>query len=263
MFDEELISVLPPTVQFVSHNGAGYDQIDVAACNRRGISVSNTPRVVDAATADVAIYLLLGALRRLHTPSTAIRSGAWRGSMSLGHDPEGKVLGILGMGGIGSAVACRAAAFGLKVQYYNRRPVMPHKNVANARHVSFETLLTTSDLISVHLPLSPATKHLIGAKEFAMMRDGVVIVNTARGPIIDEQALVDAMECGKVFGAGLDVYEREPKVHSGLIESEKVVLLPHIGTATYETQYELEILVIKNVRSALEKGELITPVGDL
>ena len=204
-----------------------------------GISVSNTPRVVDAATADTAIYLLLGALRRFYTPSTAIRTGAWRGTMSLGHDPKGKTLGILGMGGIGSALASRAAVFGLEVQYHNRRPVLPHRNITNARHVSFETLLKTSDLISVHLPLSHETKHLIGAKEFGMMKDGVVIINTARGAIIDEQALVDAVERDKVFGAGLDVYEMEPQVHSGLIRSEKVMLLPHIGTATYETRVRL------------------------
>ncbi len=156
--------------------------------------------------------------------------------MSLGHDPEGKTLGILGMGGIGSALAHRAVAFDLKVQYHNRQPITPESNPTNARYVPFETLLRTSDVISVHLPLSNATRHLIGSKEFAMMKDGVVIVNTARGSIIDEQALVDAVEGGKVFGAGLDVYEMEPKVHPGLLNSGKVVLLPHIGTATFQTQ---------------------------
>lgn len=255
-FDKELVDALPESLKFISHNGAGYDQIDVDACKSRGIIslpevfffaslipsfktgifVSNTPRVVNAATANTAIYLLLGALRRIHIPSSALRAGCWRGSMDLGYDPEGKILGILGMGGIGSALAHRATAFDLKVQYHNRQPIAPYKNSTNAEYVSFETLLRTSDVISVHLPLSNATRHLIGAKEFAMMKDGVVVINTARGSIIDEQALVDAMKGGKVFGAGLDVYETEPKVHMGLLNNEKVVLLPHIGTATFETQ---------------------------
>lgn len=155
--------------------------------------------------------------------------------MGLGHDPEGKALGILGMGGIGTALARRAAPFDLQIQYHNRRPVPPEQNPINAQYVSFEQLLRTSDIISVHLPLSDATRHLIGRKEFEMMKDGVVIVNTARGKIIDEEALVEALENGKVYAAGLDVYEHEPEIHEGLIKSNKAVLLPHVGTATYET----------------------------
>lgn len=139
------------------------------------------------------------------------------------------------MGGIGSAVARRAAAFDLKIQYHNRHQVEPDQNPTNAKYVSFEELLGTSDIISVHLPLSHATRHLIGRSEFAMMKDGVVIVNTARGQIIDEDALVEALDDGKVFAAGLDVYEHEPEIHEGLIKSDKAVLLPHVGTATFET----------------------------
>lgn len=155
--------------------------------------------------------------------------------MDLGHDPEGKILGILGMGGIGGALARRAAPFDMKIQYHNRHPVAPEQNPTNAKYVSFEQLLRTSDVISVHLPLSKATRHLIGRKEFAMMKSGVVIINTARGKIVDEEALVDALDSGKVFAAGLDVYEKEPEIHEGLISSDKAVLLPHVGTATLET----------------------------
>lgn len=191
---------------------------------------------MDASTANTAIYLLLGALRRLHIPTLALRSGQWRGYMDLGHDPEGKVLSILGMGGIGSAVARRAVAFDFKIQYHNRHRLPPDQNPFNATYVTFETLLKTSDAISVHLPLGDGTRGLIGKKEFAMMKEGVVIVNTARGPIIDEKVSVEAVQSGKVFGAGLDVYEREPEVSEGLVESENVILLPHVGTATYETQ---------------------------
>lgn len=157
--------------------------------------------------------------------------------MGLGHDPEGKVLGILGLGGIGSALALRAAPFDFQMQYHNRNPIEdPSKNPTNANYVSFEELLRTSDVISIHLPLSDATRGIIGRKEFSMMKDGVVIVNTARGAIMDESALVDALDQGKVFAAGLDVYENEPEVHPGLIRNDNVLLLPHVGTATVETQ---------------------------
>lgn len=162
--------------------------------------------------------------------------------MDLGHDPEGKTLGILGMGGIGGALARRAAPFDMKIQYHNRRRVAPEKNPTGAEYVSLEHLLATSDVISVHLPLSDRTRHFIGREEISMMKDGVVIINTARGPIIDEEALVEALESGKVFGAGLDVFEREPEVHEGLIRHNNTVLLPHTGTATYETMVSLQSL---------------------
>ena len=160
--------------------------------------------------------------------------------MGLGHDPEGKILGILGMGGIGGALARRAVPFDMKIQYHNRRPIAPEFNPTQAAYVSFKELLSTSDVISIHLPLSDATRHLIGYAEFATMKKGVVIINTARGSIIDERALVDALETGQVFAAGLDVYEDEPNIHEGLIRSDKTVLLPHVGTATFETMVSLE-----------------------
>ncbi|KAL8854781.1 MAG: hypothetical protein Q9221_000287 [Calogaya cf. arnoldii] len=260
-FDQELIDLLPRTLKFISHNGAGYDQIDAEACANRGISVSNTPGAVDASTSNTAIYLLLGALRRAHIPATALREGRWRGSMGLGHDPDGKTLGILGMGGIGSAFALRAATFGFDMQYHNRHPIVhPSSNPTKARYVSFEELLRTSDVISIHLPLTAATRGMIGRQEFGKMKDGVVIVNTARGKIIDEAALVEALEEDKVYAAGLDVYEREPEVHPGLIKSDKVVLMPHVGTATVETQRKMELLVVDNVRNVLLEGSLLTPV---
>ena len=156
--------------------------------------------------------------------------------MTLGHDPGGKVLGILGMGGIGRALARRAVAFGFHLQYHNRRPAIGEQNPTNAKYVTFEELLRTSDVISIHLPLSDATWHLLGREQFEMMKDGVVIVNTARGSIIDENALVEALESEKVFAAGLDVFENEPQVHPGLIASENVVLLPHAACLTVEIQ---------------------------
>ncbi|KAI4087960.1 MAG: hypothetical protein LQ348_003594 [Seirophora lacunosa] len=260
-FDRDLVRLLPPSLKFISHNGAGYDQIDAEACANRGISVSNTPGAVDASTATTAIFLLLGALRRVHIPATALREGKWRGSMGLGHDAEGKTLGILGMGGIGTAFALRAAPFDFHLQYHNRNPVVhPSSNPTNAKYVSFDELIRTSDIISIHLPLNDTTRGMIGREELGLMKDGVVIVNTARGKIIDEGALVEALEQGKVFAAGLDVYESEPEIHPGLIKNDNVVLMPHIGTATVETQRKMEILVIDNIRNVLTKGSLLTPV---
>ena len=226
---------------------------DLTSLRDLGIAVSNTPGAADAATANVAMYLLLGALRRAWIPSVALRKGEWRGRMGLGFDPEGKVLGILGMGGIGGAFAKRAAGFDFKVQYHNRRPVGPEKNLVGASYVSFEELLGTSDILSLHLPLTQATRHLIGSKEFGMMKDGVIIINTARGPIIDEQALVDALNSGKVFSAGLDVYEKEPEIHKGLVDNGSVILLPHIGTATYETQVRDQVSNMPGTGKSVDK----------
>ena len=201
-----------------------------------GILVSNTPKAVDGATADVAMFLLLGALRRAWQPLSSLREGRWRGHSGLGHDPQDRTLGILGMGGIGTALAVRAAAFGMKIQYHNRHPVPEDCNPTRAAYVSFDELLRSSDVISVHLPLTESTRHTLDREQFQKMKDGVILVNTARGPVINEAALVDALESGKLFSAGLDVYEEEPKIHPKLVENDKVVLLPHIGTATFETQ---------------------------
>ncbi len=162
-------------------------------------------------------------------------AGKWRGNFSLAHDPKGKTLGILGMGGIGQAVARRAKPFGLKIQYHNRRRLAADKE-EGAQYVTFERLLETSDILSLNLSLDASTRHIIGREQFAQMKDGVVIVNTARGRLMDEGALVDALRSGKVWTAGLDVFEEEPKIHAGLLENENVMLLPHIGTSTYETQ---------------------------
>ena len=172
------------------------------------------------------------------------------------------MLGILGMGGIGTAVARRAIPFGMRVQYHNRSRVPASQNPVGAKYVSFEELLKTSDIISVHLPLNASTRGLISREQLARMKDGVVLINTARGPIVNEDALVEALESGKVWGAGLDVHEHEPKIHPGLIGNENCVLLPHVGTGTLETQLKMEVLVCENLKSALERGHLKTPVWE-
>lgn len=210
-----------------------------------GISVSNTPKAVDAATANTAIFLILGALRRAWIPQTALREGKWRGASPLGRDPHHLTLGILGMGGIGTATAKRAAALGFKLQYHNRKPVADldsqFSTEAAPRYVSFDDLIKTSDVISVHLPLGPTTKGFIGKKELSAMKDGVIIVNTARGAIIDEAALAESLDSGKVWSVGLDVFENEPEIEPRLIKNPAAVLLPHIGTATTDTQVSWNI----------------------
>ena len=183
---------------------------------------------------------MLGALRRAWIPQLALREGKWRGASPLGRDPHTLTLGVLGMGGIGTATAKRAAALGFKLQYHNRNPVegleaeFAAKDVP--KYVGFEDLLKTSDVITVHLPLGPATTGIIGAKEFAIMKDGVIIVNTARGAIIDEAAMADSLESGKIWSVGLDVFEKEPQINPKLVNHPGAVLLPHIGTATIDTQ---------------------------
>ncbi|KAL9130973.1 MAG: hypothetical protein Q9217_000962 [Psora testacea] len=250
-------------LKFLAHNGAGYDQINIPDCTAAGIHVSNVPTIVDAATADTAIFLMLGALRAFNLPLINLRKGEFRGKEPPppGHDPEGKVLGILGMGGIGRDMKKKAEALGMSVVYHNRRELDPGL-ARGAKYVSFEELLEASDVISLNLPLNNSTHHIISAPEFEKMKTGVVIINTARGPVMDEAALVEALQSGKVFSAGLDVYEEEPKVHPGLMENEHVMLLPHMGTATYETQEKMELHVVENVRSALEQGFLLTPVPE-
>ncbi|GJC92850.1 D-isomer specific 2-hydroxyacid dehydrogenase [Colletotrichum higginsianum] len=256
--DAELVAALPESVGFICHNGAGYDQIDVPACTPR-ILVSNTPTAVDDATADITIWLMLGALRNLNASVLSIRDGRWRGNPPppLGRDPQGKVLGILGMGGIGRNVAKKAAAFGMSVRYFNRtRLDAALEAECGAEYVDFETLLRESDVISLNLPLNAQTRHTISHAQFALMKPGVVIVNTARGAVIDEAALVDALASGRVASAGLDVFENEPDVHPGLLDNPNVLIVPHMGTWTVETSVKMEEWAIANARRAVEEGRL-------
>ncbi|KAL4797024.1 glyoxylate/hydroxypyruvate reductase [Aspergillus venezuelensis] len=231
---------LPKTLKYLGHNGAGYDNIDVQACAARGIRISNTPKIVANATADVAMFLILGTLRYAVIPLEAN-------------------LGIVGMGGIGQALARRARAFGMNIIYCNRSR-LPEAEEGDAKYVTMDELLQQSDIVSLNLPLTAATQHLISEAEINKMKDGAIIIYTARGPFLDEEALVKGLESGKLSSAGLDVYEHEPKIHPGLVKNKKVMLLPHLGTTTVEIKREMELLAIRNLESALDKGELLTPV---
>ncbi|KAJ9502539.1 hypothetical protein H2202_001660 [Exophiala xenobiotica] len=260
-FNQELISVLPKSLKFICHNGAGYDNIEVDACTQRGLKVSSTPIAVDNATADVGIFLLLGALRQAWVPLKAIKEGKWRGDSQLGHDPKGKLLGILGMGGIGRAMADRARAFGMKIAYHNRSR-LPKQLEGDATYLSFDELLAQSDVLSLNLSLNAKTRHIISAPEFAKMKDGIIIVNTARGALINEKDLVSALDSGKVSSVGLDVFEDEPKIEAGLLKSDRAFIVPHIGTMTWETQRDMELLVLQNLENAVDKGSLLTPIPE-
>ncbi|KAG2419461.1 hypothetical protein HFD88_004257 [Aspergillus terreus] len=265
MIDDELVNALPSSLVYLAHCGAGYDQVDVHACTARTppLRVSNVPTAVDDATADVNMFLIIGALRNFNTGMQALREGKWRGQPApvLGHDPEGKVLGILGMGGIGRNLKKKAEAFGMRVIYHNRRPLTEELS-GGAQYVTFDELLAQSDVLSLNLPLNKNTRHIIGKAEFDKMKDGVVVVNTARGAVMDEDALVNALDSGKVYSAGLDVFEEEPKIHPGLVRNPNVLLVPHMGTWTVETQTAMEEWAIGNVRAALETGKLKSPVPE-
>jgi len=275
---------LPKSLKYICHNGAGYDNIDVEACTARDIQVSSTPVAVNNATADITIFLLIGALRSMHGPYAACREGNWRGSNFVpGTDPEDKILGIIGMGGIGQAVAHRARAFGMKIQYFNRSRLSPELE-KGAKYVGFDELLSTSDVVSLNCSLTAETTKLIGKKEFEKMKKGAVLVNTARGKLIDEAALVEALKGGNLKAAGLDVYENEPEINKGLYDAPNVFMTPHIGTGTTDTQVrdalstwqpvilsvgnanslqaKMELLVLENIKSALETGKLVTQVGE-
>lgn len=260
-FDDDFIQHLPEKCKHICHNGAGYDQIDAEACLRRGITLTYAPDAVTEATADLAIWLLLGALRQLNPSLTSLRAGNFKKGIDFGHDPQGKVLGILGMGRIGRAIKKRSDPFGLVTRYHNRRPVS-EEEAAGAEYVSFDKLLAESDIISVNVPLNAGTKHLIGADEIAKMKDGVVIVNTARGAIIDEAAMADALESGKIGAVGLDVYEREPAINEKLLRQERALMVPHLGTHTTETLAKMEAWAMENARRAVLGEPLLSPVPE-
>lgn len=253
-----------PRLQIVANVAVGYNNIDVAACRERGVIVTNTPGVLTDATADLAMALTLMVTRRLGEGERLIRSGTpwqWGMFMMLGTGLQGRRLGIVGMGGIGVALAERARAFGMEIAYHNRSAVAP--DVAGrlaAVRLDLDELLATSDVVSVNCPYSPATHHLIDAGALARMRPTAFLVNTARGPIVDETALVDALRSGAIAGAALDVFEHEPAVHPGLLDLDNAVLVPHLGSATVETRTAMATLAARNVAAVLGGGEPLTPV---
>lgn len=263
--DGEVLDAAGPQLRIVANVAVGYDNIDVAACTARGVVASNTPDVLTEATADIAMALTLMVTRRLGEGERLIRSGTpWRWGMFflLGSSVQQRQFGVVGMGKIGQATAERARAFGMSIAYTKRTPLAPEvEERLGARHMGLDELLATSDVVSLHCPYGPETHHLIDAQRLATMRRGSYLINTARGPIVDEAALVDALRSGTIAGAGLDVFEHEPDVHPGLLECENAVLLPHLGSATVETREAMAELAAANTLAVLAGDPALTPIG--
>lgn len=245
-------------LRVISNMAVGYNNIDVAEATRRNIVVTNTPGVLTEATADFAWALLMAVARRVVEGDRLVRSGNWGGwgpLQLLGSEVNGKTLGIIGLGRIGQALARRAKGFNMPVQYYNRSRLAPELEAEfAASYVELDELLATSDFVSLHAPYSPAVHHLINAERLNAMKPGAYLINTARGPMIDEAALVTALQNGPIAGAGLDVFEREPALAEGLADLPNVVLAPHIASATHQTRGEMSRLAATNLIAAL-RGE--------
>lgn len=260
--DEELLEAAGPRLRCVANVAVGYDNVDLAAAERRGVVVTNTPGVLDDATADLTMALILAATRRVAEGDRLVRSGqpwSWGMGFMLGSSLQGKRLGIVGLGGIGTRVAERARAFGMEIAYHSRHP-SPAESALEAERLSLPQLLASSDVVSLHCPLTPETHHLIGAGELQAMGPGAVLVNAARGPIVDEVALAAALAEGRIAAAGLDVFEREPEVEPGLLGLDNVVLTPHLGSATVETRTAMAELAARNAISVLRGQGPLTPV---
>ncbi|HXQ60277.1 MAG TPA: D-glycerate dehydrogenase [Acidimicrobiales bacterium] len=237
-------------LKVVANVAVGYDNIDVAAAHDLGIAVCNTPGVLDETTADLAFLLILAASRLSSEAERDVRAGAWTGwgiRQYLGRDVHGAVLGLVGYGRIGAAVARRATGFSMAVLHHTR-----HDTGLPGFTASLDTLLERSDIVSLHVPLNDASRHLIGARELALMGPDAVLVNTARGPVVDEEALADALHDGTIFAAGLDVYEREPAISARLLDAPRTVLLPHVGSATQATRAQMAQMACRGVCAVLE-----------
>ncbi|GFZ48905.1 Glyoxylate reductase 1 [Saitozyma sp. JCM 24511] len=261
-FNKEFINALPSSVRYIVHNGAGYDQIDVDACTARGIQVGHTPKAVDHATATTGSFLAISALRQFYRAEVNIRNGNWKRGLKPAHDPEDRVLGIIGMGGIGTIMARQLMAFGMSVIYHNRREIVPKPDFPCEYVPSLSDLLARSDVVSLNLPLNEHTRGIFGAEQFDQMRDGAVLVNTARGGVVDETAMIAALQSGKLASVGLDVYPDEPRVNPTLLAMDNVTLLPHVGTETSDTQRKMELLVLDNLISAVNGKGLINLVPE-
>ena len=262
--DRSFLEAAGPQLKVVSNVAVGYNNIDVAECRAHGVIATNTPGVLTDATADIAMALILMSTRRLGEGERIVRSGKpwqWGMFMLLGSAIQGRRLGIVGMGDIGQALARRARAFGMSVAYSNRRAVSPEIEAElDAERLDLDELLGTSDVVSINCPYSADTHHLIGSEQFEQMRSSAYLVNTARGPIVDEAALVRALRSGEIAGAGLDVYEHEPQLAPGLADLDNVVLIPHLGSATIETRAAMATLAARNTVAVLSGRPPLTPV---
>jgi glyoxylate reductase len=264
--DAACLDAAGPQLRCVANVAVGYDNIDARAAAQRGVIVTNTPGVLTDATADLAMALILNVTRRLGEGERRIRSGqpwSWDMFFLLGHGLAGKTLGVIGLGAIGQATAHRARAFGMEIVYSARRRALPdvEQALGGARALELDELLARAAVVSIHCPLTPQTRHLIDARRLTLMDSDAYLINTARGPIVDERALAQALRAGSIAGAALDVFEHEPAVHPGLLELDNVVLIPHLGSATIETRTAMAVLAARNAIAVLAGQPPPTPVS--
>jgi lactate dehydrogenase-like 2-hydroxyacid dehydrogenase len=246
----EVIAGLPPSVRAICSFSVGFDHIDLQAARDRGIIVTNTPDVLSDATAEIAMLLMLGAARRVHEGAELIRAATWREwspTYQLGIQVTGKRLGLIGMGRVGQVVAKRARGFDMEIHYHNRRRLDPEQEVGAIFHETLEDLLPQSDFLSIHCPATPDTRHLLNAGRIALLPRDAVVVNTARGAVVDDDALIEALSSGRLFAAGLDVFNNEPNIDPRYRELPNTFLLPHIGSATRETRDAMGFRALDNL----------------
>jgi glyoxylate reductase len=255
-----------PRLKIIANYAVGYNNVDLDAAERQGLVVTNTPDVLTDATADLTWALLLATARRVIEGDALVRSGGWTGwtpTQLLGAEVAGRTLGIVGMGRIGQAVAQRASGFRMRVLYHARRPLTEAPCADGWEYVDLPNLLPQADFVSIHVPLTTATRFLIGARELAMMRPTAILINTARGPIVNEGALVEALRNGTIAGAGLDVYEAEPALHPALVSFRQAVLLPHLGSATWSARVQMGMICLRNIEAVLAGRPAPNRVGGL
>ena len=245
-------------LKIVANNAVGYNNIDLAAATRLKIATTNTPEVLTDTTADLAFALMLGVARRMGEAERFVRAGKWAGfhpNLLLGSDVHGKTLGVIGLGRIGSAVAKRALGFNMEIIYNDIRKIEPGLvDMLRAKFLPVQELLAKSDFVTLHVPLNPETTHLIGREELRRMKKTAFLINASRGPVVDEKALVEALQLGIIAGVGLDVFEKEPQVTPELLNMENVFLVPHIGSATSATREKMAFVAVKNILAVL-RGE--------
>jgi lactate dehydrogenase-like 2-hydroxyacid dehydrogenase len=259
----DLVARLPERLRVISTFSVGHEHIDVAACRARGIVAANTPGAMTEATANIAMLLMLGAARRAYEAQQMVRRGEWKGwasTMLLGVDFSGRRLGIFGMGRIGQAVAQRARGFGLTIHYHNRRRLPAAEEQGAIFHDSLDSLLAVSDILSINAPSSPETRHILNAAAIARLPDGAIVVNTARGDMVEDAALIAALKSGKLRAAGLDVFAGEPKLNEAYLDLPNTYLLPHLGSATVETRDRMGFMALDNIDAVLQGGSAPYPL---
>ena len=254
----DVIARLPASIRAITSFSVGFDHIDLPAAKARGIVVTNTPEVLSDATAEIAMLLLLGAARRAHEGEQQIRTDSWAdwsATYQLGLQVSGKRLGIIGMGRVGQIMARRARGFDMQIHYYNRSRLPAELELDAVYHDSVEGLLPHCEFLSIHCPATPETRHLLNGERIALLPDRAVVVNTARGAVVDDDALIAALRSGKLFSAGLDVFNDEPRIHPGYRELKNTFLLPHIGSATVETRDAMGFRALDNLDAIMAGKE--------